>query len=216
MESVTARRFQFLHKLYEKSNGNPSKYVYSNIIGEELGLDEQNTMDTMEYLEGKGLLRILGRSSGDILVHKPRNISFHLLSITPKGVDEIEAAMSGKKTPTEGIPPNITYIIVGGSVSHSQISQNSPGSTQTYNTNKMNLDQVKEIIDMLDPIYKKYGLTPDQESEVNSEIQRLRVETSTPKPRYERIKESLQSISNILTSVAAAGNIIMKIGSLLG
>lgn len=69
---------------------------------------------------------------------------------------------------------------------------------------------------MLDPTYKKYGLTPDQESEVNSEIQRLRVETSAPKPRFERIRESLQSISNILTGVAAAGNIIIKIGSLLG
>ena len=48
------------------------------------------------------------------------------------------------------------------------------------------------------------------------EIQQIRVETSAPKPKYERVKESLQSISNIMTGVSAAAHILTKISSLLG
>ena len=119
------------------------------MIIEELGLQEESASEIIGYLENKDLVMVLGRKDDYTLIHRPRNISFDLISITSKGVDEVEAALSGKKTPTEGIPTSITNFYVGGNISQSQISHNSPDSSQTYTIQQLNLDKVREIPDLL-------------------------------------------------------------------
>ena len=46
------KRFQFLHKLYELSDGNERKIFSKYKIGEELDFEKDETIEIYQYLKG--------------------------------------------------------------------------------------------------------------------------------------------------------------------
>jgi hypothetical protein len=72
-----------IHRLlYKISKGIVYRDVYSNVIAEKVGFDEETIMDCIEYLESKGFVTVAH--------HKPTGINYDLIRITYKGVEEIE------------------------------------------------------------------------------------------------------------------------------
>jgi DNA-binding MarR family transcriptional regulator len=99
-DETTKSRFKVLEALYDESKAIPTKNVQSVVIANILGIDEATVMDVLSYYEGKELVKIVP--------HKPSGATFHLISITTKGIDEVEKA--GKETPTDR---TVTITITG-------------------------------------------------------------------------------------------------------
>jgi Fe2+ or Zn2+ uptake regulation protein len=99
-DETTKSRFKVLKALYDESKAIPTKNVQSVVIAKILGIDEATVMDVLSYYEGKELVKIVP--------HKPSEATFHLSSITTKGIDEVEKVQSGKETPADRTVTNIT------------------------------------------------------------------------------------------------------------
>ena len=56
-EEIKKQRIQFLHKLYDVSNGNPIKRFGVYQIGNNLNIDRDTIQDIVQYLDDEGLIR---------------------------------------------------------------------------------------------------------------------------------------------------------------
>jgi hypothetical protein len=94
-----AQRYLYLKQLYDLSENNRLAYFPFAEIGEHLGWDVQTSDEISEYLKNEGLIEYP---------------SFGTVSITHKGVKEIEAALSDPDQSTPYFPPAGVIIVVNG------------------------------------------------------------------------------------------------------
>ena len=196
----TLQRFRFLKHLYERTRGSEFTTVPYQEIAQAVGLSEEAVTDTFRYLAQEGL--VLGSDKGAHLTHA--------------GVVEIETALSHSDRPTEHFPVNIIHI---GQVSNSQIQQGTVGSTQSGAFGSLDLAALTELIRELKSLLPQFGLTGDDQAEVQSDITTIETQLSSPRPKETIIKEALRSIKNIAEGAAgglAASGIVAGIANLLG
>jgi hypothetical protein len=98
--SYEERRIQslrLLNTVYDKVNGiaDETAFVYSHLLAQDLGMNHSITLTLAHYLQGKNLLKI------SIQVH---GLEYRLISMTEKGVTEVESARANKETPVEKYP----------------------------------------------------------------------------------------------------------------
>jgi hypothetical protein len=93
-----------------------------------------------------------------------------------------------------------------GSVSGIQIQQATSKSTQTLAYEGIDLAQVPALIKEIRASRAKLRLTADQAGELDAELDTLKAQASSPKPKRAVIAEGLQSIRVILEN--AAGNLV--------
>ncbi|HEX2613917.1 MAG TPA: hypothetical protein VHL10_00370, partial [Nitrososphaera sp.] len=78
---ITAKRFQYLYRLYEQVGGDPSIVCRQYATGEEIGFDTELTDFVAADLRDKGLVRFVQQNQGDAS-------DFDLkISITEKGAE---------------------------------------------------------------------------------------------------------------------------------
>jgi len=183
------QRFEFLSKLYEVSNGSSSFQAMTNSkeIAKELNLSREIIDDIVDYLEAEGLLEMKTEEGGVIITHK--------------GIIEIEEAFEKPEKPTEHFPPIINFIHVG-SMYNSAIQQGSTESNQTVIFNKQEQTDLRELIHKLEAL--KEGLKSDEQlySEFIAEVDTLKAQNNSTKPKRLIIKESLKSIRTILEGIS--------------
>ena len=189
LEEKKTIRLIFLKTLYEDSNGNTLDFVDMYELGEKLGLTSDVAYQTAQYLDGEGLLEIRTLDGG--------------VTITHSGVIEIEEAIENPGEKTEHFPP--INIITIHSMENSVIQQGSPGSVQKVNYGTTELDKVKAILAELEKRMDQINLSANDNQEMLQEIQTIKAQLGSPKPKSVIISESLKTIRELLLNVT--GNV---------
>lgn len=119
VEQKRRRRFAFMDRLYERTDGDPMARVNFRDIGAELGWTGDDAQKVAFYLRDEGLLKfpVMGGA----------------VSITHAGVVEMEAAIEHPDRPTPHFPP-INVINVYGDVRDSQLQAGTRDSRQQRGT----------------------------------------------------------------------------------
>lgn len=202
IEDMKKKRFLFLNRLYELSNGSTSMFFKdASQIGEELEFDAALTRNISRYLMEEGLVNLLS-GRGILISHQ--------------GVREVEMALSNPNEPTHYFPP--VNIISVGQMINSQIQQASHGATQVAITDEIKQEQLKELLQSLKESVDQLELEPQQESDLHAEIQTIDAQMSSSNPKNTVITECLGSIRKILegaTGSAIASGMLTKIVALL-
>jgi hypothetical protein len=187
LEEKKKYRLLFLKKLYEDCDGNTLALVDMYELGREIGIPEESIYTTAQYLDGEGLLGIKTMGGG--------------VSITHAGIIEIEEAIENPDKRTEHFPPiNIIHI---NSMENSVIQQASPGGIQNINFNATDLGQIKKIIDEVEKRIVDIAMSTDGLKELKQEIETLKIQLDSPKPKSIILNESLKTIKDLLLSVTA-------------
>jgi len=90
-------RFHFLNKMYEISAGNTETLISGEGVAIELGYQRstKKSVSAVNFLRGKYLIEDVNFVAGPL----------GILKITPRGICEIEAALSKPELPTQHFPP---------------------------------------------------------------------------------------------------------------
>lgn len=195
-------RFEFLNKLYEITNGDSSYMVNMWELGKELGIERNAISSIVDYLTSEYLIESRALGGG--------------IAITHSGIVEIEELHNNPNESTEHFPSiNVIHI---DNMNNSAIQQGTINSSQNAIFNLNSINDLQTIIDNIENVKNELALSKDSYSELISEIQTLKSQIKSPKPKNVIITESLKTIRNIIEGVvgnAIAPNIISLINGLI-
>ncbi len=99
----------------------------------------------------------------------------------------------------------VTYQITNniGSMQNSQFQQDSPRASQKLKVGT-ELSQIEALMAEMKNSMGQFGLNPDSESELKTEISTIEIQSKSPKPKLSIISESLKSIRSILKSATGS------------
>lgn len=183
------RRFQFLLKLFELSEGNELFDIDAFELGDQLGFknDETNRID--DYLRGENLIK---------------GIASTRIAITHYGIVEIERALTKPDEPTTYFPPvNIIHI---GQMIGSQIQQSTNKSSQVLNYSSNDIEVITKFIADLKGQLPALKLDAETQAEVKADVETIEIQVKSPHPKHIIIREGLLSLRRILED--AAGSVI--------
>lgn len=186
IEEMKSRRFQFLLRCYELSEGSELAGFNMHEVGGELGFDHTLTNVVTEYLVGERLIKYAALGG--------------CISITHWGIRQIEAALSEPEAPTRYFPP-VVNIVSAEQIIDSQIQQASTETIQVtirgdnYQELTKLLESLKESIDQL-------GLEHEQQTDLLAQIQTIDAQMSSPRPSRTIVSESLRTARRILEEAA--------------
>lgn len=200
IKELQRKRFQFLRRLYELSEGNIHNWENMFLIDQELGLDKQSTINVTDYLWGEGLL-------------KP-TASGGLVGITHPGIKEVEEALTYPDRETEHfLPINVIQI---GTMSHSQIQQGSPGATQVVTINEVEKKELEEIIQSLKESGDQLNLKEQEKVDFQANIETIEAQMSSSKSRKPIIIETLKAILASAAGTLLASGLTQQISAWIG
>lgn len=195
------KRFQYLHRLYAITGGDKLAFVGIGEIGKELGITHEESDRIEEYLHDEGLLDFP---------------AFGNVSITHRGVLEVEEALSRPEKPTQHFPPmNFIHI---EHMENSQVQQGTYQSTQMAAFTPENLKTLNELVQKLKQELPQVALDSVKEKEAQAEIATIEAQLSSSKPKRIIIEESLKTLRAILEGAAGsaiAAGLMQVISSIL-
>jgi len=202
IQEMRKKRFVFLRKCYEVSEGSTLQIFEMWKVGEELGFDRKLTGVVTEYLSGEGLIKYTTMGGG--------------ISMTHRGIVEIEQALDNPDEPTDHFPAlNVIYV---GQMIDSQIQQASPGAVQVivhedrYRELEEALKALKESIDQL-------SLDQQDVSDLRTDMQTIEAQMSKSSPNRTIMTECVLSIVRTLEQTAGTvlgGLLLAQFNALLG
>jgi len=182
-------RFHFLKAVYEAVGGSTSMWVDMWELGEELGFSREVVNKIFEYLKAEGLL-----------VHADFGGSNRIV-ITHQGILEIEEALSNPEEETEHfLPINIINV---ENMSNSVIQQGTSNSNVSVIFESSKLDKLETLIDKLEEITSVFTEI-ESLKEFKAELDTLKSQKSSPKPKRFIIQESLKTIRHLIEGVTAS------------
>lgn len=187
---IEKKRFAYLNALYDESDGNRFLHYKKQDIGREIGLDASEAENIVDYLGNEGLV---DTTKEDV-------------AISHDGIKEVEAARKNPEKPTDHFPVNIIHV---GQMIGSQIAQASPGAAQM---NIVAVDErraIEEDLALLKEGIHQLQLPPEQESDLEAEMETIEAQMKSSKPKKEIVKAAYASIKGILQS--AAGGVAAQI-----
>lgn len=191
-------RFQFLKKLYDEAKGSEMAAYDMQELGGEIGIPYDETSEVVSYLIQEDLIAAYGLGGGIHLTHW--------------GIKEMEQALSEPEKSTEHfMPVNIIQI---GTMNNSSVQQATHHSVIHQKLGKEEVSNLNKIIAAIEELQKTLALSGELQEEFISEIQTLKIQTKSPKPKSIVVHECLKSIRNILEGVvgnASAPSIIASI-----
>jgi len=207
MEEIRERqseRFKFLKHLYdEKQNFYATEAQKSSQIplfspddlGNELGFTAIETEQIVRYLSDEGLVK---------------RVTFKSITITHRGIIEVEDALTKPDQPTEHFPPNVVqYIISAQQITNSSIQQGTVDST-IITFSSSTLGSMRKFIETLRSILPDLPVSNDDKAEATAEIVTIESQLQSPRPKRNIIRTSLETLKRILQDIPAnvAANII--------
>jgi hypothetical protein len=206
IEEMKNKCFQFLHRLYESTDGDESEWRGLYEIGEELDFDDRDLVKIEQYLRGEGLID-----------HSPGFGGAMDIKISHKGVLAVWGDLPNPDRPADHSPSQ--NIIVIDQMINSQIQQGSPEATQVATFNENRYEELKEVIQSLKESIDQFGIDQQQKSKLQTDIQMIEAQISSSKPKATIITNCLGSIKRILEGAAGsaiASGLLIKIVALLG
>lgn len=193
MDALTKKksdRFRFLNSLYERTDGDYHVIEDMWEVGAEVGLTRDDTNRAMEYLNGEGLAMYRTMGGG--------------VAITHAGLQEVERALSKPEEPTHYFPAVVNVLHVQ-SMFGSQIQQGSHGSiqTQSMSISQNELAAIEALVTSLQSEVGALGLGAEARAEADAEMQTLKAQLQSNKPKTGIIRESLKTLRNLIEGVAS-------------
>lgn len=180
------RRFQFLQRCYEVSQGSLHKILKTREIREELNLGYEVTEVIVRYLHDRGLLEVMDQRG-------------RVARMTSLGIDEVEKALVDPEKPTEHFPAfNIIQI---AEMTDSQIQQASPAATQIVFADGKQ-EELAGLVESLKDSIGELGLNDQEKSDLQADILTIEAQTSKSAPNRAIITASLKSAWRILEAAA--------------
>ncbi|EJY54982.1 multi- copper enzyme maturation ABC-type transport system permease component-like protein [Alicyclobacillus hesperidum URH17-3-68] len=189
IEERTRQRFQFLKTVYELTDGDPHSYVDMWEIGRNQGLNPSDTQNIVTWLSNEGLL-------GDGFIGGG-------ISISHKGVQEIETALSHPKQRTRYFPPVLNIVNIGN-MTNSQLQQGTTASTQTLTQSPVSMDSIRNELEKLKSAIANLHLDDETSAEVEAQIQTVEAQLKSKRPIHIVIEESIKSLRNLLEGTTAS------------
>lgn len=203
-------RFKFLHKIYEVSNGRMNIMVNGEFIGKELGFDRGYSADIYYYLNEEGLTEPMGAGIR--------------LTLTHFGVREIEEALTSPNKQTEHFPP-VFNILQIENMSGGAIQQGTNNSTISIVSNDT-IKNINNYVETLEDFINNQVKTTDLKNELKADIETIKQQLQSPKPKSSIIKATLVSTKEVLIGATGgllgtlaqpkAQELVQMIGNLLG
>lgn len=193
VEEKRKLRFGFMKALYDATDGSSVETVEMFALGEALGWDRGRVSNVVEYLEGEGLVEYVDLGGG--------------ISITHRGVVEVEQALTEPAQPTEHFPP-VSIISVGMMVG-SQISQASPGSSQVIDIIPQLDDVVTLLRELREVVLPAVDFAEEDQSEFAAELGTVEQQLRSSRPKADFIRASLSRMAEMLrTASTTAGSAV--------
>jgi len=181
-----AKRFRFLHRLYESVEGRLSQVREMYQIGQEAGLTREETETVMEYLQAEGLLK--------------HRLTGGMLGITLAGVREVEAADQNPEQPTHS-PVNII------SIKHMESSQLQVGTTQSTQSGTFgagDIEIVKQLLLDAKTHLHELGLIEEDQQDLAVHVATAEAQVQSRHPSKVLLRESFRTIRNIIEGGAGS------------
>jgi len=188
---ITAKRFQYLYRLYDQAQGDPSIVSKQYAIGRGIGFDTELTDFVATDLRDKGLIRFDQQNQGD-------PIDFDLkITITEKGTEEIKSAIQKPHSPTRYFPVQAIKLTD---------QKMRTFSDPSFNSKEFNVVVDNALIEIIKSLIIKkilanigqFNLDPDEKNELLAEIRTVEDQLSSPKPKAKIIGYALASAKSIL------------------
>jgi hypothetical protein len=196
IEKRRADRLRVMKAIFDASSGSEDVFVSGPELLENLGLSDQELGDACKYLEGEHLISTTQTMWG--------HLTPYMIQITHWGIKEMEQSLTAPSEPTQHFPPAISVINVHGSVIGSAIQSASPGARQEVSTGDLDLGAVREFVGQYEARAADLDLPSPAAEELAAEIDTVKAQLRSPKPKHHVIRESLHSARAIL-EVATGG-----------
>ncbi len=191
LEDKKAQRLTYMSALYDATGGSPSAAVDMWELGQGLGWDRPTTDRTVEYLDAENLLKFIAMGGA--------------ISITHRGVVEVEQSREDPEAPTEHFPAILNVLNVQ-TMYGSQIQQGSSGSQSMEIVQGPRVD---ELIDLIREIRVRalplLDVDGDEYDEITAELDVAERQLQAKKPRREAVVQALARVGTLLNSLASAG-----------
>jgi len=191
------KRIELLNRLHELSNGDTDKYINGGELAIDIGFkngDEDEFRSIAKYLEDEGLInyiKVIGGFPGN-------------LRISHLGIKEIEKALSNPDQPTDHFMAinvlNVQQMI------NSNVQQGTTSSVQIIEITSSTVDKFNQFINELEQSIDELQLDAGDKNELAADVNTVKAQLKSPKPKPKILSESLISIKRILE--AATGGTI--------
>jgi len=190
IQETQRKRFQFLQRLYEVTEGNELASVNLWELGKELGFTHPEIDRIDDFLREEGLIKQIAYGG--------------IVGITHEGIVEMESALSRPDEPTTYFQPT-NYIHIEQMIS-SQIQQGTDQSSQVLTYSANDFEAILKFVADLKSQLPELRLDAETQAEVESDITIIESQIKSPRPKSVIIKECLVSLRTILEG--AVGNAI--------
>lgn len=187
LEDRRRRRAAFMHALYELVDASTLASALPSEVGGTAGLAPEEAESVVEYLENDGLIKTQ-TLAGDV-------------SITHRGIKEVEQSLARPDEPTEHFPPATVYVAgdvygLQAGTSHSTQQVEVVFDADTRGAIAAFAQALREVVDEL----------PDDEREtVRADLDTVDAQLRSPRPRRAVLREALRSLRAVAEGAAGSG-----------
>lgn len=183
-------RLLFMRHLYTVTQGQRLDARPANGLGSELGWTPEETDPITDYLSNEGLIEFAGGGDGG------------QVAITHLGIQEVEHSLASPESPTEHFPAASSIMVVQGDVLNSQVQVGTVASHQVQHLSNDEIRAIQAFIERLDTDLPGLGLTHEQASDVRADIDTVRAQLGSSKPKRGILRESLVTLRSVAQGVA--------------
>jgi hypothetical protein len=188
LEDRQARRTAFLHLLYMTTEGNRLATIPPQQLGDQLGLNAEETERVAEYLADAGYLEW---------------VTFGHIGITHEGIVEAERLESPKQPTGARVPFEVHHHInIQGPVIGSQIAQATTNSSQVLVASPHEVEVVGNWVTRVRAAEAALDLPEVTLHELQAELAKLETEIHFPAPKRSLLHASVKTVGSILTLAA--------------
>lgn len=182
-EKTQELRANFLQLLYTTCNGNSEQDADMFELGNQLGIPFEDILKIVSYL------------------HQERLISYGgigpLINISHTGIKKVEGLLN------ESVKASTGNIITISTMQNSSIQQGSPNSQLTFTLTQYNQSQLQSFLQELEKSLDKLPVSVEEKRELEAELQTVKTQLQSPKPKNAIINASLNTFRSILESITA-------------
>jgi hypothetical protein len=202
-EEMARKRFNFMRRLYELTEGDEGQAVHFNKMQEQLGFSSPLLQDIVFYLENEKLITFQDPGK--------------LINITVAGAEEVEVALMEPDKATTHFPPRGNTMAKQGM--DMQMRQESYEKAQGITIGESRYRELDEVLKVINASLEQLTLTVEQKNTLQAEIETITSQMSSAKPKTTIIPGSVASIKRILESTARTPleyELLNKITQLIG
>ncbi len=186
IERRRANRLRVMRAIFDMSGGSEDQQVLGQELAAQVELAPQELGDACHYLAGEGLIEEAMPDMGASPVP-------YWINITHQGIREMEQSLEAPSEPTRHFPPAVSVINVQGNVIGSAIQSGSPGAQQEVSVGDLDLGDVREFLNQFDAQAADLDLPSPAAEELAADIDTVKAQLRSPKPKLHVIRESLIS-----------------------